>query len=346
MAKHIHRIIINSPQSENEVKTYKYDFGRTKNVKLSVSQGYLCVEAALQKIYDKQEMFSQNQYLFPDAIKKALLIHLVLFSEQIVIHTMFVQVDNEIDCILDTAKGQVPPLNSMVVGKLIHPFSVEWDRSSIDGILTQTKSTYDSRTASLFALIYSKCKHYESERFIYLWLAFNGMYNHFAQLISETHGSIKIKIEYKQLRYFQRLFHLGDETISTDADKNRIAHEVAALIKNESITITQQFFESENGKILGERIQSLLVATGNNHRYNLTPYGYLLTQFSYYYRCNLFHANKPLALFSFTDESEINCLRVVNSMLEDFIERNLTLWFDNTFVDEQLRTAASTMSII
>lgn len=346
MAKHIHKIIINSPQSENEVKTYEYDFGSTKDIKLSVSHGYLCVEAALQKTYDKQEMLSQNQYLFPDAIKKALLIHLVLFSEQIVIHTMIVQIDDEIDCVLDTEKGQIPPLNSMVVGKLIHPFSVEWERSSIDGILSQTKSAYDSRTASLFALICSKCKHYESERFIYLWMAFNGMYNYFSQLVSETHGIKKIKAEFKQLRYFQRLLHLGDETISVDAEKSRIAHEVAALIQNESVAITQQFLNSDDGKPLSEKIQLLLVGAENNHSYNLTPYGYLLTQFSYYYRCNLFHANKPLALFSFKDESDILCLHVINSMLEDFIERNLSLWFDNTFADEQLRTAASTMSII
>lgn len=291
-------------------------------------------------------MLSQSVYLFPDAIKKAMLAHLVLFSEHIKIKTMSVHIDEDSECIVNTDEGHTPPLYSMIIGKLYRPFSRKWSDASINGLLTQTKSSYDSRTAALFALICSKCKHYESERFIYLWMAFNGMYNYFAYLVSDTHSMKKVKQEYKQLRYFQRLFTLGDETISDDTEKKRIAHKVIALIRNESLDITHQFLESENGKILCEKIRLLLVKPQDGKPYKLTPYGYLLTQFSYYYRCNLIHANKPLALFSFADESDICCLRAINSLLEEFMENNLNLWFDDEFVDEHLRPVASSMDII
>lgn len=325
---------------------FTYDFGRTKNIQVSVARGFICIEVELQSVYDKREMFSQGVYLFPDAIKKALLAHLVLFSEHIKIKTMSVQIDGDSECIINTDKGHTPPLYSMIIGKLDRPLSTKWGEASINGLLAQTKSSYDSRTAALFAFVCSKCKHYESERFIYLWMAFNGMYNYFAHLVSDTHSIKKVKQEYKQLRYFQRLFSLGDETISDDTEKKRIAHEVTALIRNESLDITRQFLESENGENLCEKIRILRVKPQDGKPYNLTPYGYLLTQFSYYYRCNLIHANKPLALFSFADESDICCLRAINSLLEEFIENNLNLWFDDKFVDEHLRPVASSMGII
>ena len=344
MVKHIHRIIINSPQQENEINTFIYDFGSTKSIKLSISHGYLFVEAALQKKYDKQEMLSQNQYLFPDALKKALLIHLMLFSESITIQKIQVQIDNETDCVLDSDNGQASPLDSMVVGKLVHPFSVKWDNSSIDGILSQTKSTYDSRTAALFALLYSKCKHFESERFIYLWMAFNGMYNFFSYLISDVQGIKRITQEYKKIKCFQRLYQIGEQTISDDQEKKRIAHGVAALIERGLPTITQQYLESDSGKPFCDAIRALLFDSKDGKPLNLSPYGYLLTQFSYYYRCNLIHANKPLALFSYTDESDIRCLTVINSMLEQFIEHNLYLWFDDKYIDNHLRPAAGVVN--
>ena len=53
------------------------------------------------------------------------------------------------------------------------------EQKTVEGILSKTKTTYDSRIASLYALICSKSKHYEAERFIYLWMAFNGMYGYF-----------------------------------------------------------------------------------------------------------------------------------------------------------------------
>ena len=49
----------------------------------------------------------------------------------------------------------------------------------------------------------------------------------------------------------------------------------------------------------------------------------LLTDFSYYLRCKLFHANRPVELFSFSDDLEIKVLRIVNGLLEEFLDANL-----------------------
>lgn len=343
MRKHVYKVIINC--QEEKSLSYMYDYGNTKKIILTISKEAICIIAELAKEYDRHEILTYDGYLFPDAIKKALLIHLIKFSVNIMIKTILVQIDDDLQVVIDSEKGQIPPICSMVVGELQHPFTEKWNYSSIEGILTQTKSSYDSRTASLFALICSKNKRYEAERFIYLWMSINGMYSYFAKLVSETHDNIRIRKEYKQIQYFQRLFEIGDETIADEKEKRRIAQEVALLIKNNPCSITKAFLQSEKGMDFSKKIEALLVNPKNNKHYKISPYGYLLTQFSYYYRCNLVHADKPLALFSYSNEPDIHCLRTINELLEEFIEQNLNLWFSREYVDTKLRSLAKKIEI-
>lgn len=329
MAKHVHRIIINKQKGSN---CFTYDFGHTKNVSICMSRNSIYITAELGKVYDKEEMLSQGSYLFPDAIKKALMLHLILYSENINMKTISVQIDEECETIINTAEGHIPPIYSLVIGKLEHPFVTSWDSVALQGILSQTKTKADSRMAALTAFIISKSKHFESERFIYLWMAFNGMYGFFAKKISETHNNRPVKREYKQIIYMQELLGIGCETIQED-DKSIIAHEVIALIRRcGNKAPTRKALEGGEYQELAEAIESHLVRKDSQKQYQLSAYGYLLTQFSYYFRCNLIHGNKPLALFSYADEVELKCLRFINALLEEFMEENLHRWFDEAYV--------------
>lgn len=343
MKKHTHKIIINN--SEQIEKIFRYDFGKTKDVCISVGHGAVVISVELSKVYDTMEIFSFNGYLFSDALKKALLLHLILFSKDINLDKLYVQVDDETECVYMKSAKTHPPVSSLVAEYLLHPFENIWDAAACQGILAQTKSSYDSRIASLFALINSKSKIYESERFIYLWMAFNGMYNYYSMLISKSHN-VKIKKECNQLRYMQRLFRIGDETISEDAEKRRVAQEVTSFLKNAPTQISKTYLESEQGKELAQQIQNASVNPKTLRMYNITPYGYLLTQYSYNTRCNLFHANKPISLFSFSNDPDIKCLKIVNYILEEFIETNLPLWFSHQYETDFLRSMAKQTEII
>lgn len=344
MKKHTHKIIINN--SERIEKSFCYNFGKTKDVCISVGYGTVVISAELSKIYDKAEIISFDGYLFGDALKKALLLHLILFSKDISLDEVYVQIDDETECVFMKSAKAHPLVSSLVAEDLSHPFTNIWDVSACQGILAQTKSSYDARIASLFALIYSKTKIYESERFIYLWMAFNGMYNYYSTLISQSHNGIKIKRECNQIRYMQRLFNLGDETISEDTEKRRVAQEVTSFLKNAPTQISKTYLESERGKEIAQRIQKALVNPKTLRAYNITPYGYLLTQYSYNTRCNLFHANKPISLFSFSNDPDIQCLKIINYILEDFIETNLPLWFSSQYETEFLWSFAKQTEII
>ena len=219
-----------------------------------------------------------------------------------------------------------------------------WSNSEINGILSQTKSSSDSRLAALMGLITSKSKISEAERFIYLWMAFNGMYGYFSNKIAETHNS-QIRREWKQIIYMQKLLGIGKETIDED-DKSRLAYEVIALIRRyNGGKITRDSLECGKDLELGNNILSVLKKKKTDDNYNISAYGYLLTQFSYYFRCNIIHASKPLALFSYTNDIELKCLKIINDLLEEFMDDNLHRWFDSEYVVE-LTNKSSDMVLI
>ncbi len=60
-------------------------------------------------------------------------------------------------------------------------------------------------------------------------------------------------------------------------------------------------------------------------------------------RCNIIHVDKPYALFSYAEESEIKCLKCINELLDEFIENNLHLWFDENYVANLKKKAGEIM---
>ena len=325
MNKHEHKIIINKNKSYKY--KYTYNFGQTKDVSLELSRNAICITAKLCKKYDKTEMVYKECYLFPDALKKAMTMH----SENIDIKTMSVQIDNYKDTVIDTKQGHIPPIYSMVNKKLFHKITSEWSKCEIAGYLKLTKSSNDNRLAALNAFIISKSKEFETERFIYLWTAFNGMYNHFAVLVQNITNT-KYYCECEKIKFILKLFDIGKEPIDKKEDKKIIGRKTVALVKR-LYSNNISYAELQNGKYseLAKQLSDFLLKSDSNEPYNISPYGYLLAQFSYYFRCNIIHGDKPYALFSYAEESEIKCLRCINELLDEFVEKNLHIWFDEAY---------------
>lgn len=330
MSKHIHKIMINEMKNEEENYTYTYNFAHTKNVTLTVQHNAVCIEVALGKVYDKNELMTKDAYLFPDALRKALLIHIMKFSENITIHTMSVSIDDQQEMVIDTAQGDEKPIYSLVDGK-IEPID-DWNDDEIQSILSQTKSAADPRMAALYAYITSKSKHYKAEKFIYLWMALNGMYNYFAGKVASYCNSKKEAGDMLKICCLLKLFKYGNETIYKKA-QTKIAQDVGSLLKkNNYKCITKDSLYLGENMELAAKIEEILNKPDSNMKFDITAYGYLLMQFSYYIRCNVIHADKPLALFSYKNDEEMIYLQVVNSLLDEFMEENLHKWFDKKYI--------------
>ena len=253
---------------------------------------------------------------------------------------MSIIVDDEVNVILDNKDGHTLPISSLIVGKLYHPFNNIFNKDEIKGILSQTKSSYDYRMASLMAFTISKSKTYESERFIYLWMAFNGMYGYFSKLIGLTQN-FHMSREYREIIALQMLLGVGSETIKDKTEKSRIAYEIISIIRHyDNINITKDSLENGCDKELAKLIESKLIKSDSNEKYDMTGYGYLLTELAYYFRCKYIHANKPVSLFSYNDDIELKCLKIINNLLEEFIEDNLHKWFDEKYIKILLEKAS------
>lgn len=324
--KYKHTLVVNK-LSNNAIK-YTYDFGATKGIEIRISKTGFSISVDLNKMYDKNEMVSGNSYLFPDAIKKAMLLYLLKHSKSIDIKNFTVKIDD--------IEEFIPITNNKLVFSLVDSNLVRTLPSSfysediIKYVLNTTKSKYDKRTASLFAFIYSKSKIFETEKFIYLWTAFNGMYSWLSEYIAKANNVDRYRKEYKQIIGIQKYLEIGSETIK-DSDKSIIAHKVISILTDECIDTVEQ----DNISVIQDKINDVLKKQDGS-QYDLSAYGYLLTQLTYYFRCKIVHGSKPIILFTFSDEAEVHCLQILNRLLEDFIESNLPSWFSNDYINHIL----------
>ena len=310
--KHLHCLTYNSLGKKPHVFTYQ--FGNTKNVMIRVSYNAVSISARLSNQYDAHEMSSNNCYLFPDAIRKALLVHILLYSKNISIKTISVRIDEKEDLIEVSDKSK--PYSLISTGVLERRIPSIWnDPSIIQNILKQTQSNADSRMAALYAYVCSKDKQFETERFMYLWMAFNGLYGSLSKLISKQMNQA-IKREYKQIIHMLQFLSIGNETIKEE-DKSRIAHEVIALLIKHGPILRSDFMRTEENSISNQIIGALFKQNGDP--YDLTAYGYVLTQ-----------------LISFADDSQLVILRILNILLEEFLDNNLHKWFDDEFLEKEL----------
>lgn len=331
MAKHIYKLTINNV-GEKSTK-YIYDFGSTKNVELILSITGLSITVSLLKEFNKEKILSSDCYLFPDAIKKALLLYLIKYNKALNISLITINIDGHQEE-LSFSKGDKLPVYSMINGNLQREIPKEFTSDVVFQHLLKTpKSKYDKRIASLFALTCSKSKEYETERFIYLWTSFNGMYSWISEFIAEAKGVDKYRKENKQILGFQQFIGVGKETI-VEKDKTRIANTVITILKDiDCEKISKSVIED---KSISKRIEGAL-CKDTNERYILSAYGYLLTQFAYYFRCKIVHGTKPVYLFSYEDDKELHSLKIINALLEEYIDNNLPLWFDENYINNEIK---------
>lgn len=333
--KHCYEIIINKPSKKYREIVYDYSATKGKGIKLQISNNAIRIIANLSTLYENDNIVVSTNHIFSDAIKKALLLHLLVYSKNIRIKSMHIAIDGENSDIVIPHDAVSPPVYALVIGELEHKVPKAWtDSTVLNTLVSRTKSNQDSRWAAIFAALCAKNKSFEIERFIYLWMSFNGMYSYFSSRINPLRpltkkGRKQPLSEKDELTWMMKLYNIGVETISKN-DSKRIANEVIAVLRKYDISSIRSADDiSEN---LKQEIENQLYKE-DGKRYNITSYGYLLVSFAYYFRCNVFHADKPLPLFCYEDEIELKCLHLINTLLEEFIDYNLYKLFDDSYMN-------------
>ncbi len=316
MSKRLYEIFCAKNESSNK-KSYSYTYKNTK-IDLVISEDSFSAKIEMDSKYDSTT-FLESDYS-EDIIRKALLLHLILYSKELKINELTIKVDNQ-----EKKDNSITFIHSLVSGELLREIPKKWkdEPKFIQKILDTVKTKYDSRFSALFAFIIAKSKQYEIERFQNLWISMNGLYNFYSSLIKKE--NIR---ENKKIQLFQFYNDWSYEEINSKK-RTEISTKLSEIIKT---TTDLQNSKAEFDKSdLKDKIQAILDKEGKNY---VDCYGFIILHYAYYLRCNYFHANKPLPLICFNKNDYIT-LQFVNNLLEGYLSENLYKYFCDNFVKKQ-----------
>lgn len=353
-----YKIIINEKKMVTRDKCFYYNYGSTKGIEIAVFKKAAIISVNMTVKYKAKKIIKESR--FKDAVRKALIIHLLKNNENLDMKKIFVRVyDNRklgnqeqlIDSIEYNCKDE-PIIYSMIKGQLEHKIKVAWSNEEIEKFLDVKKSDKDNREAALLSFLNSKNKRYESERFLSLWMAFNGMYGYLDKIIIEEKKKRNIDIkrfehgDAEQIKKLQSFLGFLPGRVISDYS-NKIIWKIKPLICETYISeISKSKLKNGEYKNLSQKIEKILYEvfmelTDEGKKDDnkiemllLNGYTYLLSQFTYNFRCNYFHASDPMPLFFYADDKDLVCLKAMNDLLDEFIENNLHLWFSESKIGE------------
>lgn len=332
--KYTYTIKIGTMAEGQKVRKYHYEYGNTKGICIEITKNAISISCPMTVKYDLQSFTIEENRLFSDAIKKAFLVYLIIFSKNIESSQASLFVDDEYQTSIPVS------IYSLFSGSLPRNMPAAWDSEKvIEEILTYNASKYDSKIASLFALICAKSKEKETERFMYLWMSINGIYNYVYDY-SKKSGEKSNTNERTKLTHMIKMYDIGEEAFSQDERKKISKHIISIITKNwNSGAITQKSLsDSGSHQEIASEIKALLKEPLSNGSIKETePYACLLIELPYYLRCSYFHANKPVLLYAFKNEKILRCLRALNETMEAFLDKELYKYFSGEYSEAKIQ---------
>lgn len=305
---------INIGQISKNPISIKGKYGNTKEIVISVSKDAARIDLTLSKKYD----FSDGSYavnLVRALLKKIALVHLLVYSRSISYSEVFVSIKSENGYEKLKSLSNNVKLYCMINNRLLRkiPDNLKTKRV-LQSLATHKLDDRASDIAAITNYVFSKAFGFETERFIYLWMAFNGMYSYY----SEREGFSE-KGERAKIGMLLNHYAYGSKILSkANRDKYGKMGMIAVCSLHEPLNI-QEIIEGHND-VLNELLNSL---NEKNVDFDLTSYGYIVGELTYYLRNSIIHANRPTLILCYEDDIELKALRIANTILEDFLDKHL-----------------------
>lgn len=324
--------------------SYFYNYRNTKNIELQINKNYnAIIQANMTKKYKPYSNFTESD-LFKDSLRKAFTIYLLVCNKNLNENDIRLEVfenTKNIQNKLDSEKINIK-IYSIINDDLKYQVNDNWEKNKIENLLEIKKSNIDFREIALINFLISKNKKYPLERFFSLWMSFNGMYNYLNGFIqkkkipeSEKITNLQQFLGYKPGKVNQIISTKLSSKIKPIISKYYTGKLTKKKLENKEYKELARIIEEtiknfSNDLKVTDKITNEQLENAKKQLINLTAYTYLLTQFTYNFRCEYFHASKHLSIISLNTDNEIKYLRAMNDLLEDFIEKNLHTWFDKT----------------
>ena len=329
----------NTTSSKGNVYVYKYS--NTNGIRLYISHNAFTIEVKRWINTPSEKIL--NDKLFIDGIRKAELIHTIFYGTTVKLKKLIISIDDEESTIFSATDDNPHVVYSLFGEKLASPFPEDWRVHYIcNSILTIKKDSDEYRLiASLNALTMAKSKQYVAEKFMYLWMAMNGLYGYIAQIAIKDAFSDNekrwIKREYGQLKLFS--LYLGYEYNGIKKEKESIIRsEMEALIGEISDSdYANVLYQIKNNEANNSIVAEIHKTLNENSIIESDPYALLLLWLSYQIRCKYFHSELSLPVFCFYEEKPLPTIKFLNYMLESFLDENLLLFFNSELLKYKIQ---------
>ncbi len=238
-----------------------------------------------------------------------MLFHLILYSKSLPADNVRIFIDKEE--IKDWKPEKSPVIYSLISGKLKRSMSDEWQSVDADAVfeyfLKNHKTDQNTLAASVYALLYSKAKNNETERFQYLWMAMNGLYTYLATLIYPNikPSDKQFPGESEKIQLLEKIENWGTGYVTSTYnqkhnEKESHLAEMAHMI--EDVLKEANFERPDIEELIWNEFKTSQTFKPNNSNdeedKEIKLEGYLNLWYPYYLRCKMFHANKPIPMFS------------------------------------------------
>lgn len=300
---------------------YRFSFGNTRNISLGLNKTGASVSVRMSKDYTGS---FENSYLYnlvKESIRRIALLYLLQYQKPLLVKTIELTAARTASDLQQIRLPEDFVFYQMFDVPLLRTVRPEWkDPEILQNLLKYQRagSRLSRPVAALYAYLFSKTKNKESERFFYLWIAMNG---YFASRWPD-------KNDRDQLTEFLKASGLGNASLSR-ANRESVCKLGMVRLSELVEPLSAEDLEGEKCRTFADYISHTRQKYGAAN-FDMTPHGFLLTDFPYYLRCTLFHAQRPIELFSFKNDMELKSLRIVNSYLEDFLDRNLHTLFEQS----------------
>jgi len=326
MKKHDYVITLNHGKTVRHPLCYS--FGPTKGIELHISKNKAVICFKQGTLRAPEALLSSQDHLCTDAIKKVFLFHMFLFSAPLDAKSIDMTIDGTVHPVLQRKPKDPPLVYSMIDRIPDHPFPDSWhDPDVLNTLLSMPKSSYDGRMNAVIALLMGKTRVYRSEKAFYLWMAMNGFYNYFSDLLNTFAVSKKDRLQHEWQKQDALCINVGLPKASEnlkDNDRYIIRQKSMSILRyldDSPETLYEKLHRKETCDFT-TRLEKLLA------EYNtaMDPMTFLTVWLPYQIRCTYFHNNQAMPILLYTDEPLLKALKFTNYFTERLLEENLPLW--------------------
>ena len=299
-----YKIIIN--KEPVEVKNqYRFQY-YSSQINMSISNNCGTIQFT-RKVNVSIEDFTKTKF-FTESMKRFIFAYLINYNSFVDIKNCIIMVDGDTASVVYTYFKMFEIIPSLSI-----PASLT--SSAIMEPILKKYGTSNERLSSLNNFVIALYKENPTEKFIYIWMAFNGLYGY----KYKTNNPKSKPNDNEALKLWGNSYGFAiDKFFASDiskAEHKKIANEVKNLICKDLKYNYSTIKDYESSKLNFEVIEIL------KKEYKLSElkssFGYIILKFAYYTRCDLMHGTKKIQLFS--DKNNNDYLQFLNNLFIEYL---------------------------